>query len=428
LKVISKKTAEAFKETHMGLRTIAEQYKVRYALEGSVAKAGNSLRISAQLIDAMSDTQMWALEIPGILNNVFDMQDKVARAVVDGLKLKLTPAEEGQIARRPITNVQAYDAYLRARSAFMRFTEKDTNVALQFLENSLKLTGDNALVYAGLGHVHYQYANLGVRQEEELMKAEAYAEQALRLDPETAQAYMVLGNVDYTLRGDMRQALRHFKQALSIELNDWDTIMALLAVYYVSGKTAAAWPLVDRLAEIDPLNAWAPIMRGIIQIFCEGRFDSATQLMSHGLSPLLDEPNPRFCLAYALAGSGRYKDAIVVLEPVEPTLGADGFVKGCLFLKFALQGKKEKVQAITSPEYFDAMRRDPGYSLLTADLYAILDEREQALDWLENAVNRGWINYPYLSEYDPFLAKLRGDPRFQELMVRVKGEWERFEI
>ena len=73
------------------------------------------------------------------------------------------------------------------------------------------------------------------------------------------------------------------------------------------------------------------------------------------------------------------------------------------------------------------MRRDPGYSLLTADLYAILDEREQAIDRLENAVNRDWTNYPYLNEYDPFLAKLRSDPRFQKLMVRVKGEWERFE-
>ena len=68
------------------------------------------------------------------------------------------------------------------------------------------------------------------------------------------------------------------------------------------------------------------------------------------------------------------------------------------------------------------------YSFYLADFYAMLDEREQALDWLENAVNRGFINYPYLSEYDPFLAKLRGDPRFQKLMVRVKGEWERFEV
>jgi non-specific serine/threonine protein kinase len=427
LKVISRTSAMTFKGTRKPMRTIAEEVKVRYVLEGSVRRAGNSLRISAQLIDAANDTHLWADQYPGTLDDLFDMQEKVARAIVEGLRLKLTPAEERQIARRPITNVQAYDAYLRARSAAMRFTEKDTNEAQQFLHNSLKLTGDNALIYAGLGYVHYQYANLGVQQEEALKKAEAYAEQALRLDPESTQAHVVLGLVQSTLNGDQRQAAWHFKQALSIDPNDWDAIYWLLGVYYVSGKTTAAWALADRLMEIDPLNPWTPIMRGIIQMFCEGRFDLATESNRRGLA-LLDVPNTRFCLAYALAGARRPKDAVVVLEPVKPTSDTDVFVQGCLFLKLALQGEKEKVTEVTSSEFFAAMRRDPGYSLLTADFYAILDEREQALDWLENAVNRGFINYPYLSEYDPFLAKLRGDPRFQKLMVRVKGEWKRFEI
>ena len=425
-KVISRYTAMTFKGTHKPLRTIADEVKVRYVLTGSVRRAGDSLRVSAQLIDAASDAQLWADQYNGTSNDVFAVQEKVALAILEGLKLKLTPAEERQIASRPVTNVQAYDAYLRARNAVLRFGEEGLPEAEQFLENSLKLTGDNALIYAGLGYVHYQYANIGVRQEEALKKAEAYAEQALRLDPESTQAHVVLGLIQSTLHGDQRQAARHFKQALSVNPNDYDAIFWLLNVYYVSGKSSAAWPLVQRLMEIDPLNAWTPAMRGCIEMFCDGRFDLAVESNRRGLA-LLDVPNTRFCLAYALAGAGRPKDAVVVLEPVKPTSGRDLFVKGCIFLKLALQGEKEKVPEVTSSEFIAAMRRDPGYSLLTADLYGILDERKEALDWLENAVSRGYVNYPYLNEYDPFLAKLRSDPRFQKLMTRVKGEWERFE-
>ncbi len=274
LKVISRTTAMAFKGTRKPLRAIAEEVKVRYVLEGSVAKAGNSLRINAKLIDANSDTPLWADQRSGTLDDVFDMQDRVSRAIVDGLRLKLTPAEERQIARRPIANAQAYDAYLRARNVIMQFTGgKELQEAEQFLQNSLKLTGDNALIYAGLGGVYYHYVDIGISQEEALRKAEAYAEQALRLDPETAQAHMVLGAVS-AARGDQRQAVRHFKQGLSSAPNDFDTIMWLVVIYSLSGKTSAGWPLVDRLVHIDPLNPWTPIAQAVMYL-SEGRFDVA---------------------------------------------------------------------------------------------------------------------------------------------------------
>jgi non-specific serine/threonine protein kinase len=169
-------------------------------------------------------------------------------------------------------------------------------------------------------------------------------------------------------------------------------------------------------------------MRGVIYIQCEGRFDLAADLLQRNRE-LLDRPFFRSYVAYALAGARRFKDALVLLEPIEPTSGQDAFsVQGCLLWRLALQGKKEKVREVISSEYVATCRRDPGYSIIVADFYALLDDREQTLDWLENAVNRGYINYPYLSEYDPFLSKLRSDPRFRKLMVRVKGEWERFEI
>jgi TolB-like protein/predicted Ser/Thr protein kinase len=423
LKVISRTTTMAFKGTHKPLRAIAEEVKVRYVLEGSVAKAGNTLRINAKLIDAISDTPLWADQRSGKLDDVFEMQERISRAIVEGLKLKLTPAEERQITRRPITNIQAYDAYLRARNAVLQWKGERLNEALRFLQDSLKITGDNALIYAGLGYVYYQYANLGLQQEEAIAKAEAYADQALRLDPDSVQAHTVLGNIEGSFRGNQQQAVRHFKKALSLDPKDYDANSSLIVVYITSGKTSAAWSLADRLIEIDPLNRWNMILRANIHIFCEGRFLLA---LERDLA-LLDPAEARWVLAYALMGAKRTDEALALLEPIGTTMGSDVVTQFCRFLKLALQGKKERVPEVMTPEFSATCRRDALYSLDVSECYAMLDEREQAFDWLENAVNRGFINYPYLNEYDPFLAKLRGDPRFQKLMVRVKDEWGRFE-
>ena len=426
LTVIAYKTAMTFKGTSKTIRAIAAELNARYILAGSIRRAGNSLRISAQLIDGASETNLWADQYDGILDNVFDMQEKVSHAIVEGLKLKLTTAEDRQIARRPIANAQAYDCYLRAHNALLGFDSKGTNEALRLLQNGLKLTGENALLYAGLGYVHYQYGNIGARQDEAFTKAEAYAQRALGLDPETALAHMVLGLVQQTYRGNQQKAIRYFKQALSIDPNNSDALYWLLSNYIIVGKTSAALPLADRLMEIDPRSPWSLNGRGWMH-FLDGRFDLSVKLHRQNFA-LIDNPTTRFCLAYALAGTRQFEDALALLEPIGPAAGPDYAVQVDRFLRLALQGKKEKVPELMSPEFVATTRRDVLYSLWVAEFYAMLDERGQALEWLENAVNRGFINYPYLSEYDPFLAKLRSDPRFQKLMVRVKGEWERFEV
>ena len=213
---------------------------------------------------------------------------------------------------------------------------------------------------------------------------------------------------------------------MSIEPNDCDALWWLLITYIVSGKTYAAADVADRLMEIDPRSSWFLNGRGWMH-FLEGRFDLSVELHRQNLE-LIDNAVTRFLLAYALAGARQFDDALANLELIQPAAGPDYFVRLAHFLKFVLQGKKEQVPELLSPEFLATTRRDTHNSWKVADYYAILDDRDQALAWLENAVNRGFINYPYLNEYNPFLTKLRGDPRFQKLLARVKSEWERFEL
>jgi non-specific serine/threonine protein kinase len=102
------------------------------------------------------------------------------------------------------------------------------------------------------------------------------------------------------------------------------------------------------------------------------------------------------------------------------------FTQLCLFLKYALKGEKEKIQNLLTKDFKNTIKRDPQWSSLVASLYSLLGQKEDALDWLENAVNRGFINYPFLNEYDTFLKNIRGEERFKKLMERVKYEWENF--
>ncbi len=99
-----------------------------------------------------------------------------------------------------------------------------------------------------------------------------------------------------------------------------------------------------------------------------------------------------------------------------------------ILLRDALQGKKEKMSQIMTPDFNTYCRRDPYWSLQLTEVYSLLDEREKALDWLDNSIGRGLLNYPFLSKYDPFLANLRGEGRFKKLMDRVKKESEEFEV
>jgi TolB-like protein/tetratricopeptide (TPR) repeat protein/predicted Ser/Thr protein kinase len=425
LRVIAYRTALTYQGTTKSPRAIADELAVRYVLVSRIRRAENSLRIDATLVDGASGSTLWSQLYEGTQDDVQDVQEKITRVITRTLGLSLTPEEEQQLAQRPIKNIQAYECYIRARNALLRWTPQGTDEALEFLNNGLKIAGDNALLYAGLGYVYFRYADSGVRQDDALTQAEVYANKALQLDPDTTQAHMVLGLIEMTARGDPQQAVIHYKQALQIDPSDSDALFWLLGTYAMTGQSTDAIPLADRLKEIDPRSIYSLSGRAWMHLH-DGRFDLAVELFRQNLANF-DNATSRWCLAYALAAAGRLKDALAALDPIGPESTTDYIAQLDRFMKYALRGERGRIAGLLSPEFVATTRRDLLYSLHVADFYTMVGEREQALYWLENAVNRGFINYPYLNEYDPFLATLRSDPRFQKLMVRVKAEWERFE-
>ena len=162
LRVISRTSSMVFKHTRKALRTIAHELGVRYLLQGSVRRAGQQLRISAQLIDARSDVHLWAENYDGTVEDVLAIQERLARLIVAALQLRLTDEEQRRLSEHPIRDHRAYECYLRARHEALRWQREAIDHAIRLLHNGLAIVGDNATLYAALGHAYLHYCEAGL--------------------------------------------------------------------------------------------------------------------------------------------------------------------------------------------------------------------------------------------------------------------------
>ncbi len=426
LRVISRTSAMKLKATDKDVIAIGRDLQVQYALEGSVRKAGNSRRITALLIDAVTDAHLWAEKYSGTLDDVFDIQEKVSRAIVDALKMKLSPEEQQKIAERPIPNAQAHDLYIRARHEILQFSAEGLEGALRLLQQGLALAGENVLLLAAKGYAHWQFFNAGIKVEEAvLQEAEQCAQRIFVLEPESVYGFRLLGLIQVS-RGNPRDSVRFLKRALLGDPNDADSLLWLTLIYSTVGRSALAEPLIQKLIAIDPLTP-SNYMFACAPPFYDGRFAEA--LKSIRASYELDAGNiaHRFFYFFLLLLNKNFDEAFALVDLMIKEAPEHFYARLGSFLKFSLSGEKEKALEALTDEVKAAARADWQYSTLVADGFAILKEKDQAYDWLENGINRGFINYPYLANHDPFLENLRGEERFEKLMTRTKEAWEHFE-
>jgi serine/threonine protein kinase/predicted Zn-dependent protease len=426
LRVISRSSAMTFKGTKKTAPEIAKQLNVQYVLEGSVRKAGNNLRITAQLIDATKDAHLWAEKYNGTIDDVFDIQEKVSRSIVDALKVELSPNEDDKLARKKIDNIQAYEYYLKASEEITKFSEDAINHALRYLQNAVGIMGDNALLYSTIAFAYWNLVNIGVEHEDYLDRAEEFAKKALALDPNSPLAHVILGYVDW-FHDKLHESLPRFKRALEINRNELFALVGIASVYQYAGKMSEAVPFTERLMQIDPMSFPANWYRGA-QHFYDGKYKQAL----NGWKKLyeLHPENPFSHLVYAmiLAYNNEIEKAISVVNKSVRKHPDTLFAKLELILKYAFQGDQEKALREITLDFQKSVRRDGGFSHYLSCFLALNNLKKEALDWLEVAVKWGIINYPLLVEKDPFLENIRGEPRFKKLMERVKHEWENFEV
>jgi TolB-like protein len=430
LRVISRSSAMRLKGDARGLAAIGRDLACRYVLEGSVRRAANDLRITARLVDAANDVQLWAEKHGGTLDDVFDIQERVSRSIVDALEIRLTPQEAEQLAERPIADVRAQECYLRARSEIWSFLPSGLERAIGHLEAALRLVGDNALVYQGLGEAYFQHVNIGIaggREEEYVRKAEWCADKIFALEPESPRGHLVRANTQLA-RGDVHGAARSLRRVLQVFPTDIPALQLYTHVLgWLTGKPDAAAPVAARLMDVDPLSAMSLLVNAMMPLFA-GRFREAIEPARRMFA--LDPVTPVWRANYvmALAYDGRIDEAEALTEglPAEPDSDVGTWWMG--LCRAAWRRDRAEVLRLAHGPYERAAAWDAEIPWALASAHGAVGATEEALVWLERAIERGMINYPFLSQHDRYLDSVRGHPRFGQAMERARREWERFEV
>ena len=426
LRVISRTSSMMFKGTKKELPAIAREVHVRYVLEGSVRKAGNNFRITAQLIDAATDAHLWAEKYGGTLDDIFDIQEKVSQSIVDALKLKLTPKETELLAERPIPSPLAYEFYLKARGEILKWTEAGLENALRYLQNGLEIVGENALLYAGMAYVYFQYYNLGLREEALGRKqTEEYVHKALALDPDCPNASFIRALL--VAWNQPKEGIRSFRRVLDKEPNHFDALFYFSCLFGTLGRKRDVVPLEERMIKIDPLNPLAHVHSGFNRMW-DGEFALALERLGRLHRSFPGDVMTKWSYGLSLAYMDRKEEAGRIFDEVarEQT----GTLFACLGLAFkcAFEGKRSETLAALDANPSIRNPWDFQSAYWKTECLALIGEKERALDCLERDVDLGMSNYPLMSELDPFLANIRGEARFMELMKRVKYEWEHLEV
>ena len=427
LRVPARTSAFMFKGKTDDIRDIGSKLNVRTVLEGSVQKAGNELRITAQLINVADGYHVWSERYDRELKDVFVIQDEISTAIVNALKLHITSEEKQKMSERPIDNVAAYECYLKAYDKVWRFSESALDSAEQYLQEGIAIVGDNALLYSALALVYWQYVNIGAKQEDYITRSEEYAKKALALDPDFPTAHEVLATIYKDFLGNPQEALLHYKKALAVNPIEMNVLRKLAYTYIVNiGKPSAALPLMERARQVDPLEPWKYLSQGMLH-FYDGQYPLALEQCRAFYEADTENPLSRFFYAWMLVCNNEPDEAFSIIDESARLTPDNVCTRFGLLLKYGILKDREKAFGEMTFDFQKTCKRDPEWSYYVALMLASLDAKPEALDWLENAVNRGFINYPALERIQ-MLDNLRGEERFKKLMERTKYEWEHFEI
>jgi serine/threonine protein kinase/Tfp pilus assembly protein PilF len=408
LQVTSRTSAFSFKGKEVNIKTIAQQLNVTHVLEGSVRKAGNEIRITAQLIEVASDSYLWSETYDRQMENIFAVQDDISASVAGALKATL----EGQPTKTKETNPEAYNAYLQGRYFLDRPSKEDLKKAIGYYEEGLQIDPNYARAWAGLSEVHSRQADIGyVPVDEGYAKARKEAEKALELDPNLAEAHARMGWIKMTYDWDWVGADAAYKRALQLEPGNADVVRGAASLAFTLGHFDEAIRLDRRAIELDPLRVAAHYNLGV-HAYYAGRLDEAEATFRKAL-----ELNPQFPFAHFNLGRiylarSKPDEALAEMqkEP-QPVLRAEG-----LGLAYHAAGMKSEADAPLAEEI---EKDQEGGAFQIAEVYAFRGETDKAFEWLERAYKQrdGGLSQ---MKGDPLLRNIEKDPRYRAFLQKMK--------
>ncbi|PYK39801.1 MAG: hypothetical protein DME49_02815 [Verrucomicrobia bacterium] len=418
LKVISRTSTQRFKSAPSDLRDIAKQLGVMNILEGSVQKANDQVRVNVQLINAVTDGHLWADTYDRRLIDIFSVESEIAKTIADTLQVKLTGSEKELLVSQATTDTTAYELYHKGKSLWERRSGDNLQKAIAFYEQAIARDPNYALAYAGLANT---YALLpyytSAAQRDAFPKAKEWALKALRLDPNLAEAHAALGKMLFFNEIDLAGSIREYQRAIELKPN-YATAHHWLGNDALAGLARFEEAIAEgkRAVELDPLS---PIINADlgVTLYLARRYEEADAQLRKALAIDPTFSYAHYNLGLVLQLKGDFPGALAQFQKAKE-LTDDPYILVLIAAARAQTGDKgAALRMLTDLDSISQHREVLAY--WRALLYLSLNNKEEALRWLEKSFeerdgsNIGWI------KVDPLLDPLHGDPRFEALVQKI---------
>ncbi len=418
LKVISRTSTQHYGSTPDNLPEIARQLGVANILEGSVQRSPDAVRVNVQLIQAASDSHLWADTFDRKLTDIFAVESEIATNIANKLQAKLTGTETEAISARPTESSAAHDFYLKGRFFWNKRTGTDLRKAIEYFNQAIAKDPNYALAYSGLADSYVILSVFGAATpQDSIPQARVAAKRALELDATLAEAHASSGRILGPFDFEFDRSISEFERAIQLNPNyamahhwlGWGPLTAL-------GQFDHAIAEGKRAVELDPLSSICNADLGLIYFYAR-RYDEAIAQIRKTI-----EIDPRFYIAHYYLGQafqlkGQLTEAIAEYQKAVE-LDDDPDALALLGQACARDGRRHQAQEILARLTEEAKSRYvSAYNM--ALMFLGLGDKEQAIDALERAYREGAGNDLFTIRVDPMLDELWGQPRFEAFVAKI---------
>ncbi|MGD0295807.1 MAG: tetratricopeptide repeat protein [Bryobacteraceae bacterium] len=417
LRVISRTSVMQFKNSQLSVPQIARLLHVDAVVEGSVMREDNRIRVTAQLIRGSTDEHFWSETYDREFGDVFAVQSELARSIAQKVQVTVTGAEHARLtAARPVAP-EVYESYLKGRFAFNQSNSRAAvEESIAYFERAAKMDPTFAPAYVGLAAASNSLGTvfIGASPDEMRPKVISAARKALELDPDLAEAHVLLARV-LQEQWHWADAEAEYRRALELNPNDADAHAGLALWLLCRGRTDEAVAWAQRGRELDPLAVSGDFIAWIL--FQSHRYDEAIRELHSVLAVHPDHAFALLTLGFTLVANNQPADAIPVLEKAISVSHRSPAATGVLIRAYSHAGRRKDALRLLEELH---QRRKAGYVPAGAfvNAYLGLGENDQAFVWLEQAYKEQSNILQFLKVH-PYFDPIRGDPRFADLVRRT---------
>jgi TolB-like protein/Tfp pilus assembly protein PilF len=408
LKVISRTSAMRYKGSAKSLPEIARELNVDAILEGSVQSAGGRVRVTTQLVQAATDTNLWARNYERALPDVLRLEGEVAREVADEIRIQVTGDERARLASAHRINPQAHEAYLLGRYHFSKGNKQGWKQAIEYFERAIRLAPEYAAAYAGLSDAWLQRGVFEANFREAESPARVGALKAIELDGELGEAHISLANIKVYYDWDWAGAEHEFARALELDPGGLDGHLSYGYLLMHLGRHDEAIRQGQIAEQLDPLSAVIHSALGRF-LYRSRRYGEALLQLKRAVELEPRNVGANYRLGDVYAQLGRYEEAISAFAKIGELMPEGGDFQAGLARVYALMGRQREAR--------EMIRGLKANASVIAAVYAGLGDKDEAFGILAKAVQERQLVVG-LKE-DPRFENLHSDPRWQALLRRM---------